>query len=163
MEADQQAQEGQGSLLLLELARIELLGLAGMVGIGRMGVRFGDIALESPGNLRLARTLLNLRLLDENGYTGPGGVDEELVEGSDESHTLLTLWEILLDVEEFALAETRRFKGAGRERALGEIQRIFRELEERLGEYKIEHKVEGKRLTEEIRPANLGSFPPDES
>lgn len=152
----EKGQEGQGSDLLSEFARIELQAAVGNQLVDLLKIRFGELALDSPGNLRLARHLLNLRAHDESGYEGDEMGEEwvELVEDADDSLRLMSFWELLLDAEEAtkqsAVADHLKLYGVGRVRALAQMEAVFKELEIRLGGYKVQNRLEGKRMTEEI-------------
>jgi hypothetical protein len=166
-------EEGQGSQLLRELAKTELQAAVGSHLVERLTTRLADIALESPGNLRLTRTLLNARSLDELITDGPQAgwpsdpileIDPEdengeswILEGADEQHTIMELWCLLVEAEHLTRSERAgaeagiRVWSAGREPAVKEIEKRFTWLEVYLGSYKIEHQVEGvRRLTEQI-------------
>jgi len=153
--------EGQGSQLLRELARIELLARLGSDGLQRIKVRLSEIALESPGNLRLVRTLLNARLLDEIQTDGPQvgwpsdpclEVDEEtgeswILEDADEQHSIMELWCMLCEAEVTVVGSRDNIaRGA----VFREVSRMFTELEIILESYKIEHQVEGVRRIAEV-------------
>jgi hypothetical protein len=149
-------EEGQGSDLLRELAKIELQAAVGNELVKRVGDRFAEYALSSPGNLRLCRTLLIDRSLDETGFQVTVGEDVEdwVVEGADDSLQILDLWNLLLDAEKDTILEGAlegRVWDAGRALAVTEVQRVFVELEIKLESYKIVHNVEGhNRLSQEI-------------
>lgn len=153
--------EGQGSDLLRQLAKIELQAAVGNALVKRVGERFSDHALSSPGNLRLCRTLLANRTADEMGFAVVAeDVEDWIVEDADDGVVILELWNLLLDAEQSTILEGvlggPKVWDAGRSLAVKEIGRVFEELEIKLGSYQVVHKVQGKHLSEEIVPEGRG-------
>lgn len=151
-------EEGQGSQLLRELAKIELQAAVGNDLVESIGRYIAELALSSPSNLRLARHLLTLRTHDENGYEGDemGEEWESLMADAEDSLQIKGLWDLLLEAEEMTRHPERadiRVWSQGIPPAITQIARVFARLEIRLGSYEIVHKVEGRnRLSEEIVP-----------
>jgi len=156
-------QEGQGSQLLRELAKIELQASVGSDLAARISNRLAALSLDSPGNLRLVRTLLNARLLDECDEHGmPSDPCLEITNPEDgswimdeaeDSGAIMELWGLLYEAEEMmrhGRAGQPTVWSAGRALAVEEIGRWFTWLEVYLGSYKIEHQVEGVRRIAEV-------------
>jgi len=156
-------QEGQGSQLLRELAKIELQASVGSDLAARISNHLAALSLDSPGNLRLVRTLLNARLLDECDEHGmPSDPCLEITNPEDgswimdeaeDSGAIMELWGLLYEAEEMTRhgrAGQPTVWGAGRALAVEEIGRWFTWLEVYLGSYKIEHQVEGVRRIAEV-------------